>query len=913
MSGQANFTAIGGGLPPTLPPTSSVDGAQGVGAAVPSPPPSAADAAASARKDAGGASARSIAQRLDSILLQAARGTTRTVDARAVRNAAASMELSDADRQTIARVVDNAQRTMAAVARFTGREIGNAVVLGVGHIKGQPGGRMEWDAESAAGKAMERAIQAQSNLSEVLHAMLKHPKLNGDLYDRIQDMALQCDRRGCEMVTLATELARSAGGAKWKVKGDETPSPDPRISQHLDRRLDELLPGQEVAMHGTKAALETLQSKFQPLEEKLEAFAARPNASLDSTELMDYISAVETVAATLDDAARIGLPSPDGNGRILLDKELLSAAGKLVSEIQQKIADVRNTVGRAMLQRFADDVIGLPKDLPIVSRAELDRNAADAPTLVSAARLRYDLRDTLLAWLDAPSDAKLVQVSGILNQYVSIDLKTLRNEVEELRVAGGVRIPADAWARLNAAFPSVEGMFTQVVHFQLMAKSVNKRLSPEQFLSTSSARALLDGRLEFPTLVEARVHGMSDADVNPDLDDSRLTGERPLGSGSVNAVTLVQYKDGSEYVFKPEAPGRQEIEAVWLAKDYEPDEQIAQLNLATQDVARALGVEDIVTHCSVGAHRGQYGLFMEKAPGVEACLFAQGDPVPPGSLSRDQVKALNPADYAKVMGGILRGINRLEWLDFLTGQGDRHAHNYMIDVRADHTVSVKGIDNDACFPGYRTGLRTYVLKDRWEFDDAVKTTAEFFPLTQREEVVRRMMADPGVKFVSDTCVLDTTKFRSCEIHYAAMQALGVHGASLPNYIDEAFCAKLLALKGDGPARTAYREALSKRLPPEAVAAAESRLDEAIALAEKLQDDKMVISAEAFAEQKVQQILVQRDLAVPTPAPILDDYNPSADDKLSSIAWQQTRSIFARDILDDLMIDNWFSDGQGDAE
>lgn len=906
MSGQGNFSAIGGGLPPALPPASSVDGTKGVGAPASSPPPSAAAPSASAREAADGSSARSIAQRLDSLLLQAARTTTQTVEAQAVQDAVAGLELSEADRQTIARVVANAQRAMADVSRFTGREIGEAIVLGEAHVQDQQGGRMEWDATSDVGKAMKRAIQAQGDLSEVLHALLTHPKLNGDRYDRIQDMALRCDRRGCEIVTLATELARAVGGAQWEVAGDQSPPPDPRIAGCLDQRLDEMLPAQEVAMHGTEAALEKLKDEFLPLVTQLEAFAARPNVSLGSPELLAYTSAVERAATALNAAAKIGLPSPDGKEHILLDKDLLSAAGKLVAEVRQKLADVRNLVGRPMLRRFAEDVIGLPKDLPLVSEVELSRNAMAMPTLVSAARLRYSLRNTLLTWLDDPSAENLGQLSEYLNAYVRINLDNLRREVQMVRTAGRLRLPEDVWAHLNAAFPSVEGMHTQVAHFLRMAKLVKKDLAPEQFLSASSARALMEGRLEFPTLVEARVHGMSDADVNPALDDSHLAGEQSLGSGRINAVTLVQYKDGSEYVFKPEAPGRQEMESVALAMDYEPDEQIAQLNLATQDVACALGLEDVVTHCSVGVHRGQYGLFMEKAPGLEADLFAQGDSVPPGSLSLEQVKALKPADYAKVVGDILRGLNRLEWLDLLTGQGDRHAHNYMIDVRDDLTVTVKGIDNDACFPGFRTGLRTYVLKDMALFEAAIEETAKAYPEDRREEIKSRMKNDPGVRLTTGGWVLDTTKFKVGELHYAVMRATGVHGATLPGYIDEALCEKLLALDGEGPARKAYREALSKRLPPAAVEAAESRLDEAIALAEKLQDDEKVISAKAFAQQSVQRSLVQGELWASEAVQVIDDEVIPRGHPIDIAIRRQTRSLFARDILIALQKGKWFS-------
>ena len=230
----------------------------------------------------------------------------------------------------------------------------------------------------------------------------------------------------------------------------------------------------------------------------------------------------------------------------------------------------------------------------------------------------------------------------------------------------------------------------------------------------------------------------------------------------------------------------------------------------------------------------------------------------------------------------------------------------MIDVRDDLTVTVKGIDNDACFPGFRTGLRTYVLKDMALFEAAIEETAKAYPEDRREEIKSRMKNDPGVRLTTGGWVLDTTKFKVGELHYAVMRATGVHGATLPGYIDEALCEKLLALEGEGPARKAYREALSKRLPPAAVEAAESRLDEAIALAEKLQDDEKVISAKAFAQQSVQRSLVQGELWASEAVQVIDDEVIPRGHPIDIAIRRQTRSLFARDILIALQKGKWFS-------
>ena len=81
----------------------------------------------------------------------------------------------------------------------------------------------------------------------------------------------------------------------------------------------------------------------------------------------------------------------------------------------------------------------------------------------------------------------------------------------------------------------------------------------------------------------------------------------------------VGYKDGSAYIFKPEAPGRQGLEGLQLSKgSYKDTQLVAQLNMSAQKTADAFGLGDVMTKTSVGAHDGQFGLFMEKAPGVVA-------------------------------------------------------------------------------------------------------------------------------------------------------------------------------------------------------------------------------------------------------------------------------------------------------
>ena len=838
-----------------------------------------------------------MAQRLDALLLQAAKLTTRPVETEELQNAMEGIPQNVKD--FVQDAAREAREKMARLSQFTGLEIAKSLVS-------DADGKLIWKAGDSVAKAISEAVEAQGKLSLALHELLNHPKLDNDGFDAVMDLAFKCDRRQSEIYTLATQLA-----AAWL----DSPN-DPEVAKLLDKRFESLLPRQAVAMHGTAGVLETLKEDLTGLAGCLEKFAARPNASLTSSDLAGYTSEMWTAATALERVAKNGIwLSEEHHERVLPDKDLFAGIEKLASDAKKKLLDTRLGIGLAMVKHFVDTVIGLPADMSVVSEANLGNIPRRMHNLISAAQLRHQMCAAAHTYADKPTNDNLMALYDLCGRYMQLDPGKVSEDAESYcrylttRSSNPGEVPDGK--RLAALFSRARAMHTQVAHLVQMVKSVNEKMTPEQFLSTTSARALVEGRLEFPTLVEARVHGMSDADVDPNLDDSCMQSQTPLGSGANSTVYLVKFKDDSEWVFKAEAPGRQGIDGLALSKDYASEEQVAHLNLATQDAAKALGAEDVSTSCSVGAHEGQYGLFMEKAPGVEAHDFKEGGAVPQGSLTIAQVKALPPTEYAKVVGGIMRGINRLEWLDLVTGQGDRHEHNYMIDVHADLTVSVKGIDNDMCFTAYRTGLRTYVLKGRAAdaFRRGIELAVETYPEELRKSVGDRLRHDLGVHVGQDWSVtVDTMKFQSGELYYSTARSLGVHGMSLPEYIDEQFYQSLIALKS-GQARDDYFAALAKRLPPEAVAAAQSRLDEAISLATILKRAGRVISEADFAKQEVQRELVRREIDMPNPVQPVGAYKLPEDNLVVRFAKYQTHSMFMRDVFDAIKKDGWFKDEQ----
>ena len=162
-----------------------------------------------------------------------------------------------------------------------------------------------------------------------------------------------------------------------------------------------------------------------------------------------------------------------------------------------------------------------------------------------------------------------------------------------------------------------------------------------------------------------------------------------LGHGRFNTVYEVEHDDGERRIFKPLSPpdltrkNRVERGRVASRTGIDPyDPQTAVRNLSTCRLAEELGF-DVVVRTELGLHTlpngtgPVLGLVMEVAPGRAARA------VPP------EIDIFTQPDTR-------REITKLQLLDCLTAQGDRHGRNYFIGVRPGGGIRVAGIDNDQC-------------------------------------------------------------------------------------------------------------------------------------------------------------------------------------------------------------------------
>ena len=195
--------------------------------------------------------------KLDSLLLRAANTATASVDAASLEAAAGTANLDELTREELSTLANHARASFAALAAFTGRQIGNALEL--------KDGAFDWKEEDPVASAIKKALDDQAELAKKLHELVNKPEIVGDAFDSLCELAFQCDRRETEILTLAMELA----DATEQAGKDKDAAADAR----LDKRLDALLPRQALSMHGTTADLGLIHDSLRPLVDRLDALA----------------------------------------------------------------------------------------------------------------------------------------------------------------------------------------------------------------------------------------------------------------------------------------------------------------------------------------------------------------------------------------------------------------------------------------------------------------------------------------------------------------------------------------------------------------------------------------------------------------------------------------------------------------
>ena len=787
---------------------------------------------------------------LDVLLLKAARNGTVSLTGSKVRRTFQKLvddgALDNDSLKALEKAGTTAAKTFKALSCFTGSQLA-AAIDGEGHIDGT---------STPAGKAVAAAIQAQEDLSDLLaqlskglDALVRHdaqmreanPQYRGvdaQVRAQIDDFRLLCDRRAAEIAALTRQMREFALNL-----ADSGQYADPNVAAILKAKVAALLPRQAIAMHGTPDALATVNqevaARLRPVAEKIDSFRRNPTATIVRHDLEALQTDIATMKAALQDMRRNGVAVQ--GGRMGVPKDILKALEDELARTEALFLNARREVRGTVLRNYLSTAAQL-YNLEPYHEAAFRRGSRRIGTML-------DLRDEFLTAMENLANAVLdpSKTTAQLNALAT----TLSQKATSLYRAA-VQVPQQfSPAQQNFAdmVQHIKGVSVMVHEF---VDIICKLRAADRFFTGAEAMAVFKGELSVSSVVEARARGLQDSDVDPANEDANIVSDRPLATGSGGTVYELARADGTHVIFKGETDSRTGLDstAVGGGANFDPLQKTFNLNFASKKAAEALGMGGLIVRYSAGVHNGVFGFYMEKARGATAKDWVAGRNTPSDGLTADEVRNLPAPEARRVKGEIKRQLNRLQWLDLVTGQADRHECNYFIHVdRTTHAVTVKGIDNDAGYSQYRTGAMKYTLDEGRSnvLRSQIAEIAREIDPANRQALAARLLQDPGiVRNPNGTLTVDATRLADKTLTLALTRVTGAQTLAIPDKIDRETFDALVALK-EGPRRQAYLDSIRPRLSEASYNAAVSRLDDVIAQAERLRAENKVVETDAWAD------------------------------------------------------------------
>ena len=809
------------------------------------------------------ANAKSIVRELDVLLLNAAGKSVSADAAKNVRTVNKSLidngVLTKKEADKLNDLADDAAEKLRALDKFSGRELASAL------MQDKKTGETVWSkgffGMNSAAKAVKAAIEAQQTLSTELGkyndrlACADENVVDPELQEKYTELQFQCDRRASEIDSIVFRMYCLA--QEDVVKGTST---DPRTKALLDATFQELMPREAIMMHGTAEAFkklnENLAEQMRPLAEKLDAFAADGSKVLSRDEMVSLLRDMETMKNAIANVRANGIEVTHGQGdkqyitHTEVDKSLLDGMEKILEDAEQKISHAKTTSMNRAREAFLKELETSLSPLDVPGGIAPLEHGATHPAVVELTVRKNELIKLLnqFAFGKVPMSKFDAAFDKCVAKYNNPLFFNLERSLPDLGV--------DPMVARSISRTVTSGLGIIKAQFKEMMESTAKlrNNNPEFWIASSDVRRIMLGEKGLSNVVEAKALGFKPEDVDPAAEEQNIVASRALGSGAGGKTYLLTTKSGEELVFKPELDSRIGLNILALGSgSYIDKQKTANLNLATQDTAKAFGCEDVVVKYSVGSHDGQFGIFMEKAKGYPANAFRerklQGDN---GIAPADMHKIGNASVQTKIQGAIAQKLNNLMWLDLITGQGDRHWENYFVHVDKDtKEVTIKGIDNDASFSSWRIGLQKYSL-DKGKaalFEEQLKNVcSKVLGWGWKTEYERRVSTDPGlVKNDDGSMTVDLAKVSSPEIKMAIIRVIGMQSIALPEEIDQKFYDKLMEMERDPAKKQAYLDSIASRISPDSLRATEMRLDEAIAHAKKLKAENKVYAGEQWQD------------------------------------------------------------------
>lgn len=831
-----------------------------------------------------------------------------------------SVRLTVAEEKELSTAYENMQKAMTKINAMHGSDFGKV-----------------FKAKSKENKIVRTAIDTQLELAVLLHALAERQD-DDETRMKLDGLAMKCELRSSEIGSLAGELADLAA-AQGKKKGQVV------RDERLDKLFSAMIAEKAVGMHGTEEALQRLGSFVEPVMTCIDRYREHPEAFSplevetlrrdigDLKKALEYardygldMSQEYDTAESLKDGGKVG-----DNGRVMIEPFIFKKMIGVLDSAYGRLQDCAKTVREQHLLNYVKREFREPPFtayFQLLDEFEAKGRPVDPENKLAAVRTfvdiyidlrvnanRYakqpspELKSALKAGLEKMRKAhsSVENARALMKQLLSTVAAKQKNpydfneddsdvdeneEIQELREKAGKMIEKDRLKALAHFVDGMDGLEMQLEHMFLMADQMSLKDKPlEQVMTSQDVVALYDGEVRFSTVLEAHIHNVSTADFDQAFDTSKLVRSRPLGKGSFNTVMGCDFRqqDGTvvQSVFKPELAGRiamDDMSLSWLG-NYGKEQHIYDLNIASYETARVFGLEGNIVKSSLGTYHGDYGLFMEKAPGMSPrSMIVNKDAKQDNGLSTEELQYLPVVDEQRCLGNMMHQLSNLQWLDLLTGQGDRHNNNYMVSVDSEMNVSVKGIDNDTCFPENRTGVMKFMIPARKQLElflDLIDDGLELSSSVSLPRIPRRRDANTSVEQITKIQQayvqkygptffkeffggadgftidpqsgliqsVDLSKIRKNRgVAMAVVRDLfGFHTCCYPSVIDQELRDAFLSMKNSPQRLETWKKQLSKRMSEAAVEATMGRFNDICSYLETMKR-RNVLSGEGWYQR-----------------------------------------------------------------
>ena len=825
--------------------------------------------------------AANLTGQLDVLLLRAAKNVAAGVDAKGVKAAAKAAGLPKSTRNTIVNLAKTAQDCVRALDGFTGSQLAGAMIK----MTDEDGNVTDilWNKDNAAAKAFLEAQKSQVALSSALAEALGRAA-DFATQNALEEIMLQCDRRVAEIETLAMQMLEivEKGGDKALEQADALAA----------GKISAFTSANALDKFGRAEALAAMEAEIKPLADRLAGYAREGAKSITEDEVARCREQLETLKAKFSGVLADGGEIVIGGKTVFCDRSMMKEAEKLFRDAGDKIASMHRDIIRGAMRNLVENSFPFLKqeifDEKYASEfAKLKTGDGDtAGELSRFLKRTYALRKAARKYVENPTQANKSALESAAKVLQNMDrygaAECLEQSFFSRAVAGrgaseGFKA-ALAKFKVDAAGPKgkqlldalsktvkrpYSGIDVAVAHLEELAGKLAPVPGKEVYVS-SWVLGAFNGEQTVSSIIEARAHGYDDSEIDPDIDDSNVVEARDFGGGMFSTVTLLKLKDGSEWVFKPEMPACLTTSYSTHYHGMSKNMEFTRVNIAVQKTADALGLDDVMVKTKAGSNKGRFGMFMEKAPGLtgDAYIDATSGEVGKDKLSMQELRNLDDDGFGKAVGRMMRKFNRLMWFDILTGQGDRHSFNYLVEIDKETLdVVIKGIDNDASYGVLRTGLAVFSLPAgslaRTCFIQALNGAAA--TSVNMQDFMDAVKDDPGIEIQEGGPVkIDFDKVENKRLVQGLLHFCGLRSTAVPEEIDSDLYDRLVALAQDagdgGAARTAYLDALASQLgkDSEQYKCAVKRLDECIAHARRLKVQGKVYTAGQWEAHEIQK-------------------------------------------------------------